>query len=50
MLQFFLEVGTKYSQVVEGGKDLRRKEERKGEREEDTVWEETGITHRGSGN
>jgi hypothetical protein len=43
MLQSFLEGGTKYSQEVEGGRDLGGIEERGGEKGgQDQVWEKWG--------
>jgi hypothetical protein len=51
MFQSFLEGGTKYSQEVEGGRNLGGTEEGVGEKEgQDRVWEErTGMIYRGSG-
>jgi hypothetical protein len=50
MLQFFLEGGTKYSQEVQGDRDLGGREEMEGEREHEQACEETGMIYRGSGN
>jgi hypothetical protein len=47
MLQSFLEGKTKYSQEVDGGRDLGGREEGEGERGQNQVWEETGIIYRG---
>jgi hypothetical protein len=50
MLQSFLEGGTKYSQKVEGGRDLGEEIMVEGGSGQDQVWEETGMVDRGSGN
>ena len=44
MLQSFLEGGRKYSQEIEGGRNLERREEGEGERGKDQVLEEMGMT------
>ena len=41
MLQSFLEGGTKYSQEVEGGRDLGEREEQGRKGGQDQAWEET---------